>query len=476
MWVVGDTQYSLEAYMRILSLDYDPVFGSDATRSTFSSDLSVFDYDVVIWDPEASFVQYNSYSDSYMGLPSLSDHFSSQLKADVQRRRAEFKEFLEAGRSIVVIARPPQSCYVATGEVTYSGTGRNARGTRLVSSFDITSALPISEVKFDKARGDRIQAAGDSPLALLLRKYIGHLEYTATVTIPSSTTIATVTGTARTVASINQFSNGGRLIVLPDAFFDSEEDGSEEIDEVAAAEFQADLLSAIEALSGKVELARPAWADLYSTSSQRVVRTSAAKQQLVVEKAREKLAEFRAEAELADLKDQLYLGTGRQLELRARNVFEQLGGVVTEPEPGRDDWRVEFDKKPAVVEIKGVTKSAAEKHGAQLEKWVAGSFEESGVMPKGILVVNTWRDVPLADRTEPDFPAQMLPYSEGRQHCLITGLELFVISCEIEQDPKKAKFWRERIMSTAGRLAEVPEWRSFIQESSTEVETDSKDD
>ena len=31
--------------MRLLSLDYDPVY-DDATRATFSGDLSVFDFDV----------------------------------------------------------------------------------------------------------------------------------------------------------------------------------------------------------------------------------------------------------------------------------------------------------------------------------------------------------------------------------------------------------------------------------------------
>ena len=115
-----------------------------------------------------------------------------------------------------------------------------------------------------------------------------------------------------------------------------------------------------------------------------------------------------------------------------------------------------------------MTKSAAEKHAAQLEKWVAGSFADTGTGHKGILVVNTWRETPLDKRTEEDFPAQMIPYSVGREHVLLTGLDLFVIAAEIYTDPAKADYWRGKILSTSGRLDGVPDWREYIQETKTE--------
>jgi hypothetical protein len=82
-----------------------------------------------------------------------------------------------------------------------------------------------------------------------------------------------------------------------------------------------------------------------------------------------------------------------------------VGGTVTEPKPGREDWKVTFTEGNAVVEVRGVKGSAAERHAAQLEKWVAGGFEETGSAPKEILIVNTWRETPLVERTEPSFPA-----------------------------------------------------------------------
>jgi len=54
--------------LRLLSLDFDPVYGESATRATFTGDVSVFDYDVVIWDPERTFSEVTQYSERYKGL------------------------------------------------------------------------------------------------------------------------------------------------------------------------------------------------------------------------------------------------------------------------------------------------------------------------------------------------------------------------------------------------------------------------
>lgn len=87
---------------------------------------------------------------------------------------------------------------------------------------------------------------------------------------------------------------------------------------------------------------------------------------MAIERARKKLSTLHSTKNTLDMRDQLYLGSGRTLELQVKEVLELLGGKVTEPEPNRDDWRVDFNGQQAAVEIKGVSKSAAEKHAAQL--------------------------------------------------------------------------------------------------------------
>lgn len=452
--------------MRLLSLDYDPVFGDDTLRSTFESDTSVFDFDVVIWDPESTFNRYvrRGYGQSYQGLYSLSDNESVSLKSDIARRRSEMAEFLRAGRTVVVIVRPPQECYVATGEVKYSGTGRNRAATRTVAKVDLWSAVPVSDLTLVRASGSRITPEGDGPLASLLRKYKNFASYEAIMTSAPGVKFAAVDRTDRIVGSSLKTKDGGLFILMPalDLLADAEEEDDDVVYVDEASDIQAELLEAIEKMSNTATSVRPAWTEKYATKGQIALRQSVAKQQARVELARTKLTVLKQEQEESEAKDQLFLGTGRALELQVKEVLQLLGGTVTEPEPGRDDWKVEFPERRAVVEVKGVKKSAAEKYAAQLEKWVATEMEQLGSAPKGILVVNTWRETELDLRTEKDFPDQMLPYSEGRDHCLVTGLQLFAIRIDIEKDSTKAEYWRDKILNTSGILLDTPEWRTIL--------------
>jgi hypothetical protein len=230
------------------------------------------------------------------------------------------------------------------------------------------------------------------------------------------------------------------------------------------------LLDALSQLDESAVKQRPAWAQRYATKPLRDLNDKVVAQQHKVEKARTRLTKLQGQREELEARDQLYLGTGRALELQVRDVFELLGGKVSEPVPDRDDWRVSFPEGDAVIEVKGVKKSAAEKHAAQLEKWVAGAYEEKGKMPKGILIVNTWREKSLAERTDEDFPPQMLPYSEGRGHCLLTGLQLFLIRADVEANSKRAAHCRKKLLDGVGILEEPTDWRTVITETESEPE------
>ncbi|MDE9364446.1 hypothetical protein PZ938_02405 [Luteipulveratus sp. YIM 133132] len=466
--------------MRVLSLDFDPLYGDEEDiRSTFSSDRSAFDFDLVVWDPHDGLDGY-AWSGSYRGLRSLNENSSVAFNADIDRRRKEFREYVESGRNLVVISQPPQAAYYDTGERKYSGTGRNQSATRVVAHDVLQRAIPVKECGFEKARGTRVEIVGDGPIQRLLRKYENRVDYAATMTNAPGIPIAKVAGTSRVVSSLLLTQRGGVLLVLPFMDFevgssDGEFDGPAGADWTEdAAEFVPDLIDALAELNGATEIARPSWADSYTTTSERKLRADVTKAKKSVERARTKLAGLQQKVGAVELGHQLYLGTGRTLELRVREVLELLGGVVSEPEHGRDDWRVEFPEGKAVVEVKGVTKSAAEKHAAQLEKWAANALQESGEVHKGILVVNTWRELPLAERKEQDFPTQMIKYSTSREHCLTTGLQLFVIKEQIESGDAAAEAWRKKILATNGRLEDVPDWRTYIALES--LQSDSEED
>lgn len=60
-----------------------------------------------------------------------------------------------------------------------------------------------------------------------------------------------------------------------------------------------------------------------------------------------------------------------------------------------------------------------------------------------------------------------------RGHCLVTGLQLFVIRSEVTADPDAAKKWREKLLNTKGKITGVKRWTSVLILEAKEV--DSKD-
>ncbi|MCD7856616.1 MAG: hypothetical protein LUG55_02225 [Clostridiales bacterium] len=131
----------------------------------------------------------------------------------------------------------------------------------------------------------------------------------------------------------------------------------------------------------------------------------------------------------------LLTASGEPLEEITKKVLEEIGFLILDAEKGRSDVIAKYGDIGVVAEIKGVSKSAAEKHAAQLEKWASQYLEETGDSPKSLLIVNGFCDTPVDERTEDVFPHQMLKYCEARGHALITTTQLLCLYIEIQRDP-----------------------------------------
>jgi len=79
-----------------------------------------------------------------MGKPSLSDGDSFRLKERTDHWRREIVDAFNAGKTVIIFLENLQEVYVATGEKTYSGTGRNRATTRIVTGHTNYAAIPIS--------------------------------------------------------------------------------------------------------------------------------------------------------------------------------------------------------------------------------------------------------------------------------------------------------------------------------------------
>ena len=152
-----------------------------------------------------------------------------------------------------------------------------------------------------------------------------------------------------------------------------------------------------------------------------------------------------------------------------------MGVNVTEGEANRTDRLATYGDTRIVVEVKGSTKSAAERDAAQLEKWVSEYHVEHGVQPKGILVVNAWSNQKLPDRREPAFPPQMVPFAESRGHALVSGIQLLGAWLDVEADPDKHEEIVESLLACVGPWKRYTDWHEFLSTQQAELSEQPKD-
>ena len=110
-----------------------------------------------------------------------------------------------------------------------------------------------------------------------------------------------------------------------------------------------------------------------------------------------------------------------------------------------------------------MTKSAAEKHAAQLEKWVAQYIEENEVSPKGMLIVNGFCDMPLNERLEDVFPQQMLKYCVSRGHVLLTSTQLLCLYIEVCKNPICKEERITELLSCVGKYERYREIKDYLK-------------
>jgi hypothetical protein len=435
------------------------VFATDVVEKIrYRGSQSLLDYEVVIWNPNSLLNEYSADYDNpeYMGAKALTDADSAKIREDMTRRKSEIAEMLRLGRSIVIFTPSPKRFYVATGEKKF-GTKMI---TRMLTDSNVLQAIPVDGLSTMAAGGSMIELAARGPYERFWAVAKDYLGYDAYFEKPVGEPLMFVKGTTKPVGARLPTSNGNLLFlpcfVMPQHLTYK---GLRTIEDSCIISLLT-LIEELNALSGDFRL--PPWSAQYYLPGEKAQEegVKAVESQISgLIQQRDKKKE-----ETARLKNYklLFTGTGRALEVVAASVFREMGLEVLEPPPGRDDLIVKFGDKVAVVEVKGKTKSAAEKDAAQLEKWVSTYYEKHGVMPKGILIVNAFNETPLHGRTEPAFPDQMLPYSTGRGHCLITGLQFLGLYLQYKNHPESRQSLTDSLFSTAGVFADFRKWTSFL--------------
>lgn len=98
------------------------------------SQNSLLDYDISVFNPDISSF-YGYPTDYYLGKPSLSDTESFDLKEKLSHWRQEILGAVRAGKTVFLLLNEFQEVYIATGEKSFSGTGRNRQVIRHVTAI-----------------------------------------------------------------------------------------------------------------------------------------------------------------------------------------------------------------------------------------------------------------------------------------------------------------------------------------------------
>lgn len=424
------------------------------TSVNFRSEDSVLDYDIVIWDPNNLIDEYRS-DDKYRGWPSLDSDDSAAILRDRERRKSEMLEMLKLGRTIVIFTPKPSLFYVDTGKRTYSGTGKNRQTTVHVSDVSLLSFFPVDPQTVD-ANGKSIGFVGGEKFSHYWDTNKEHMIYKAYFQNPIGNPIFVISNTDKPVGIHIQIENG-HLLFLPD-FYATQKSYSRI--SKALVESIISLVDELKKDTGDFSL--PSWAQSYDLPFEGEQKEEL---RLLEENLNNLLLDIKSKKEqiirLEEFK-LLFTGTGRALETQVRRVFLEMGLDVSEGAPGRDDLIIRYKDKVVVIEIKGVSKSAAEKHAAQLEKWVSEYYTKHNIKPKGILIVNSFKDLPLLDRNEVAFPDQMTKYSINREHCLITGIQLLGLYLESKRHPETLESLIDAILSCDGVFSLFQNWSEFL--------------
>ncbi|MFI6084587.1 hypothetical protein ACIBBB_27045 [Streptomyces sp. NPDC051217] len=457
--------------MRAITLDVF-IDAPDVEHSNFSSHDSIFEYDIAFWDPANTLQTYSLEPGKpyYKGSPRLDSHDSVRVLQDILRRRKEFQEFLNMGRTIVVFMAPPQQFYFDTGKRDKSGTGRNQQVTVLLEVLDLQEKVIPYKIQASAGQGRGVSPKHDTFRALW-RTHRDRWSYRAVLDEFPGETIAVVEGTGKCIAAQKRNNANGMLILLPDMDGPDFEEvretqdvsqGDLKIDENPDTEIEVpeeydpasvDLLTWVRSLRSESGDVAPPWLQRFQFQEER-------RSALTLSEIKGKMAQLASEMEelentqrIAREWKRLVYSQGTPLEQQAIAAFRLLGFDAHPGPEGRADIIMTRNECRAAVEVKGLSKSAGERNAAQLEKWVSGEIAEGTPKVKGILVVNAWRDLAPDLRTEPAFPAQMISFSERREHCLISGIQLLAMVRHCMENPDQADSIAQKIIQTVGVLS-----------------------
>ena len=435
---------------------------SDAQAESFSHsrEISLDDADVIFFAlPSAPYS-----ANIYKGKPSLNSDLSFAYKELLHRWRSELNSAVASGKTVFVPLTSPEVVYVKTGDVTSSGTGRNARHTHIVAEQSNLDVLPSKLKCVATGVGNEFRTTDRSQVLGQYWTRVASISWYEIRISPQDSLVPLLTTKHpdQVVSAIFRYKGGGNLVLLPAINLKKPSPSAFRLN---CIDLVRDLLGIHAELNGGAPAPPPDWAHdaRYETDAQRRLRADLQEARVAEARARTKKEHLRACLEDASVLQGLLFAQGRPLEAAVIRGLK-LMGIEAE---GFADGESEFD---AVFAIDG-QRMLGEAEGrdrkaiaigkiTQLERNVAEDFarDDVDVYAHGVLFGNPQRLVAPGERTEA-FTEKCISSAERNRFALVLTYTMFGPAGYLEAsgDADYAAACRAAITASKGQVVKFPE-------------------
>nr|VFJ92978.1 MAG: hypothetical protein BECKLFY1418A_GA0070994_102736 [Candidatus Kentron sp. LFY] len=461
----------------------------DVEDISIKSKASLLDYDVVIFDPSIYHFYGYSYGD-YLGKPCLDDHNSFSLGEHIEHWKREILDSIKAGKNVFFMLNKEQEVYVATGEKTYSGTGRNRQTTKHVTSTSNYRIVP-GAVKVTNAAGSNMVLVGKDNVLAPYWSALGKISEFRVLLEGDGVKpiVQTKTGEKIVGAHLRYKNADGNLLLLPyvdferkEYSFQSEEDKQYYWTEEAGTlgkSFLSSILALDKILRSTGELsAKPDWLtqNKYILPKEEEVRNNLIAVESEIERLHQKKDELLHRIEEESFLKRLLYENGKPLEGAIRLSLELMGFTVSQFENDESEFDVVFESSEGrlIGEAEGKDNKAINIGKLrQLEMNIHEDYERDEVqnIAKGALIGNAYRLTEPSER-EDFFTDKCLTAANRSGTALIRTIDLFTVARYLSATTNEefASKCRKTIIETVGVVVfpETPE-----STEATQIECDS---
>lgn len=457
----------------IISVGID-LASEEVAQSEIESRQSLLDWDIVLFRPDISpFI--HSYADSYQGKPCLDDTRSFNLKECLEHWRREILQAVESGKTVIVFVSDVQEVFVATGDKSYSGTGRNRHTTRIVVPITNHASLPVNlKGKSSVGAAMKLTAGGVEALSHYWKGFGACSSYKLIFgeEVPGIA-VTTKAGDKPVGALVRKGRQNGALLLLPDLEF-CPDDFLEETDgEMSwtdeAKKFASKFIAAIVEIDRCVRSTgdltpEPAWAsaEQYSSDQEVELRRALLDAEMAVEAAQKHKERISVDLYSAGSLRSLLYEKGKPLELTIVQALRLLGFSAEQYRDGESEFDVVFESEEGrlIGEAEGKdTKAVNVDKLRQLSMNVHEDLarDEVASPAKGVLFGNGYRLVEPSERPS-QFTEKCISAAAIASVALVCSSDLYRVALALTNnyDDDYAAECRSLIISTNG-IVKFPE-------------------